>query len=324
MKPVFPYQTLFGDIDLEVASVSVDNASLPYAQISNPERTVALHRSGREKWELARLRLKATLPEAELVAGPWSNVVVMAVISEKATNSRITAKLTPTSDGSWRGEIDLIRDRHLNRAVLGLTVVGTINGVSGRIIGTTDRDWYIDIAASTPTRQRELEIVEVDFREGPLEWLRTYKESPWIVETVGQTPTVYLNTTAVEGLVEALHGTGGTAAEKMYRELASSQIAQDAWTAMFHAAVSDLDVDGDGTPIMPSGWRESVLRTMLPDVLPNRQLTDALYEINNRRTEGYGWSELQTSVQYAAGRRSQIAKRLTNAVRSISGEGARR
>ncbi|WP_181773447.1 hypothetical protein [Amycolatopsis pittospori] len=317
MKAAFPYPTLFGDVSLDVTAVSVDGTALPYSHVSKIEQTVALHQTGREKWEIATLHLAAKLPEDELSEGPWVDPVCLAVLTEKATNARSTTRLTRARDGSWHGSIDLARARHLNRASLALTVVAGLDDVTGRFIGTSEKPWFVDLKVSTPVRQRDIEIVEIDFREGPYEWLRPFKESPWIIETSGDIPTVYLNTGAVEGLVDALHGAGGGADEKMLRELTASQIAQDAWTAMFHTAISDLDIDEDGTPQMPAGWREAVVRMMLPDVLPGRQLTDALYDINERRTKGFGWSELQTSVQHAAGRRSQITKKLTNAVRSV-------
>lgn len=317
MRAAFPYPTLFGDVSLDVTAVSVDGAELPYSHVSKVEQTVALHRTGREEWEVATLHLAAKLPEAELSEGPWVDPVCLAVLTEKATNARSTTRLTRSPDGSWRGSIELAHARHLNRASLGLTVVATLDDMAGRFIGAAEKDWFVDLKVTTPVRQRDIEIVEIDFREGPHEWLHPFKESPWIVETTGDIPTVYLNTSAVEGLIDALHGTGGSPEEKMLREMTASQVAQDAWTAMFHTAISDLDLDEDGTPRMPAGWREAVVRMMLPDVLPGRQLTDALFDINERRTKGFGWSELQTSVQYAAGRRSQITKKLTNAVRSV-------
>lgn len=318
MRAAFPYPTLFGDVTLEVMSVEVDGAPLPYSHVSKAEQTVALQQTGRDKWDVATLHLKATLPESELAQGPWTDPVCLAVLTEKTTNARTTARLARVQDGSWQGRIRLVRDQHLNRASLGLTIAATLDDLPGRIIGEVKRTWYVDLNVTTPVRQRDIEIVEIDFREGELEWLRPFRESAWVVETTGEIPTVYLNTSAVEGLVEVLHGSGGSAEEKLLREMASSQIAQDAWTAMFHTAISDLDVDEDGTPQMPVGWREPVLQMMLPDVLPGRQLTDALFDINERRTKGFGWSELQTSVQHAAGRRSQIVKKLTNAVRSVN------
>jgi hypothetical protein len=317
VKSVFPYPTLFGDIGFDVASVTVDGTPLPYAQVSSAERTVALHRAGREHWTQATLRLKAQLPEPELAEGPWTDVTCLAVLTEKATNARTTARLTRTFDGDWHGTIDLFKDHHLRRATLTLHVVGTVDGVAGRLIGSAEQDWYLDLRESTPVRRREIEIVEVDFRDGPHDWLRPFQESPWIVETSADTPTIYLNTTAVEGLMEVLGAKGGSTAERILRDMTASQIAQDAWTAMFHTAISDLDVDVDGTPVMPTGWREGVVRMMLPDVLPGRQLTDALYDINERRTKGFGWSQLQTAIQYAAGKRSRVSKKLTNAVRTV-------
>ncbi|MEU8538567.1 hypothetical protein AB0C52_00975 [Streptomyces sp. NPDC048717] len=318
MKSVYPYATLFGDIDLDVVEVSVDGtAALPYSHVSRPERTVALHQAGRRNWEYCTLRLRATLPEAEIDDGAWTDLVCLAALTEKATNARSTARLKKSADGTWRGSIDLHRGRHLTRAALSLTAVATVDGVAGRIIGTTERDWYLDLESAVPVRQREIEIVQEDFREGPVEWLRPYKDSPWIVETTGDVPTVYLNTASVDGLIDLLDGSGGGPAEKMLRDLTAGRIAQDAWTAMFHTAVADLDTDEDGTPVMPTGWREAVLRTMLPDVLPGRRLTDALYDIEERRTKGFGWAELQTSIQYAAGKRTRLAKKLTDAVRAV-------
>ncbi|MEU3820566.1 hypothetical protein AB0E74_13230 [Streptomyces sp. NPDC030392] len=317
MTQVFPYPTLFGDIELDVAGVTVDGAGLPFTQISRAERTIALHQSGRERWHRATVRLRATLPDPELAQGPWSDVVCLAVLSEKATNTRVTARLDRAADGTWTGAVDVDRSVHHARATLGLTVVATVDGVRGRVIGTVEVPWFVDVQAAVPVRRREIEIVEIDFREGPLEWLRPFKDVPWLVETTGDVPTVYLNLSAVEGLVEILGGAGGTPAEKLIRDLTAGQIAQDAWTAMFHTAIADLDVDEDGSPVLPTGWRESVLRAMLPDVVPKRRLEDALYDINERRTQGFGWSELQTGIQYAAAKRSRVAKQLTSAVRSI-------
>lgn len=317
MKSAYPYPTLFGDISAEVASVSVDGADLPYSCISRPEQTVALHLAGRERWSQATLRLEAGLPEQELAEGPWSGVRCVAVLSEKATNARTATELTHSADGRWRGSIELARSFFRTRATLILMAVGTVEGVPGRIIGTTARPWYIDLMAAVPVRQHEININEIDFRSGELEWLRPYADSPWIVETAGEQPTVHLNTGAIEGLVDVLHGKGGPIAERMLAEMTASQIAQDAWIALFHAAASGLETDEDGTPVMPEGWRESVLRMMLPDVLPGRSLGDALHEIDQRR-QGVGWAELQTNIQYAAGKRSRIARKLTDAVRSVN------
>jgi hypothetical protein len=316
VKPVFPYSTLLGDVLCDVVSVRVDGRPLPYTKVSPAERVVALHESGRAGWEEAVIDLRATLPEEELRGGSWQDTTCLAVLSEKATNARTTVRLQPGANGTRTGSITLSRASHLRRATLSVLVVATVDGVPGRLVGSTEQDWYVDLREATPVRQRDVEIVEVDFREEPPTWLRQFEDAAWVVETSDDMPRVYLNTSAVEGLMAVMRSTGGSAAERVIRELTVSQTAQDAWTAMFHTAISDLDVDEDGTPVMPTGWREAVLRAMLPDVLPGREPTDALFEINERRTKGFGWSELQTYIQYAAGHRAKITKKLTTAVRT--------
>lgn len=323
MKPVVSYPTLLGEVDLDVVSATVDEEVLHYGRISRPERTIALHDTERGAWGTARLNVKATVPDRELAEGDWTDVTCLAVLTDRTTNARTTALLTRGPSNEWTGTIDLSRARHARRANLALAVSAEVEGVAGRIIGGTDQDWYVDLTAAKPIRQRDVDVAEEDFRDGPITWLKPYKDSAWIVDTSADRPRVHLNTTAVEGLVELLNSSGGSGEEKLLREMTASQIAQDAWTAMFHSAVSNLDKDEDGTPQMPGGWRDAVLKAMLPDVLPDRQLTDALYEIERRRNDGVGWSEIQTRIQYAAGRRSRLARKLTVAVRSIHQSGTR-
>jgi hypothetical protein len=318
MRPAFPYPTLFGDVDLEVTAVSVDGLDLPYARISRPERTVALGGAGRADWETAVLRLQATVPEEELLEPKWSDPSCVAILTEAQTNTRTTAILRRASTGVWAGSLDLVAANHVSRARLSLAVVGTVDGIGGRVIGSTERDWYIDLRSQRPIRQHDIQIVEEDFADGPQEWLRPFRDAPWLVDTGGDVPTVYLNTGAVEGLRTILSGTGGSPAEKMLRELTISQIAQSAWSGMFQTATEGLETDEDGTPMMPGGWRGRVLQMMLPDVFPKLQAADALYEIRERRRKDYGWAELQAGIQYAAVRRSQVKRMLTAAVRSTA------
>jgi hypothetical protein len=103
------------------------------------------------------------------------------------------------------------------------------------------------------------------------------------------------------------------------RGVLAAQIATEAWTAMFHAAVGDVELDDD-TPQWPSGWKDGVLRSMLPDVLPELSPADALLEIHLRRTEG-GWQDLQPRIQYAAARRAKVSRNLGNGLRALNQSG---
>jgi hypothetical protein len=253
----------------------------------------------------------------ELADGPWSGVTCVAVLTEGATNTRLVSRLERRRDDRyWRGEIRVRRSAHLARAVLDVSVVGSHGGVDGRVIGTGDMPWVVDPLARTPTRQREVEVREEDFRDGPLEWLRPYKDAPWLIDTAGDMPAVLLNT-SFEGLVELLNGARGPL-EKATATLVASQIAAEAWAAMFHSALGELECDEDGAPQLPGGWQESVLRIMLPEVFPGLHLADALVEAHTRRIEGHGWAEIQSRVQFAAGQRGQVPRNLTTAIRAVT------
>nr|WP_202451615.1 hypothetical protein [Streptomyces sp. SID4948] len=304
---------------------SIDGRALQLPLISQQERVVALHEVERDDWNEGILEIEVTLPLAELADGPWASVACVAVLTEGATNVRVVTRLERGRDEKvWRGEVRVQRCMHLARATLDVSVVGSHSGVDGRTIGVGEKPWFIEFLSPTPVRQREIEIIEEDFRDGGQEWLRPFKEAPWLVETAGDTPTVLLNT-SFEGLADLLKRPRGPL-EKAAAGMVAAQIAADAWTAMFHSALGELEFDEDGTPRLPGGWRESVLRAMLPDVFPGRPLTDALLEARNRRSEGRTWAELQPQIQFAASRRALVPKNLTAAIRAVarSQEGATR
>lgn len=316
MNVVFPYPTLVGDVGFEVTSAKLDGRSLPLAMISRDQRAVALHEAERSKWDEARLDLKAKLPDKELAGGPYADVACIAVLTESLTNARTVARLTPVEGGVWSGNLVFSRDVHCVRATLTVVVVATVDGEAGRLIGTANEVWSVELNERVPARKQELNIQEVDFRSDAPEWLRQFQDAPWIVEPSGDIPTVYLNA-GFEGLTTFLGGSG-TPAEKAVRGMLAAQIATEAWTAMFHAAVGDLEWDeGRTTPQWPAGWKDGVLRSMLPDVLPELSVADALLEIHLRRTEG-GWQELQPRIQYAAARRAKAGRNIGNGLRAMS------
>ncbi|MFD0373841.1 hypothetical protein [Streptomyces sp. NPDC127112] len=317
MTTVYPYPTLVGKIDVTVRRAGIDGIPLQLSLVSQRERVVAFHQVERDDWVEGFLELEVSVPNDELADGPWAGVTCVAVLTEGATNTRVVSRLQrDRGERHWRGEVRIRRSEHTSRALLDVSVVGSHGGVDGRIIGTCDTPWVIDFLARTTTRQREMEIVEEDFRDGPQEWLRSFKDAPWFVDTTGEMPTVLLNT-SFEGFVDLLGGARGPL-EKATAGLVAAQIAGEVWTAMFQAALGDVEPDENGAPTLPGGWREAVLRTMLPDVLPDRPMSDALAEAYGRRKEGVGWAELLPRIQYAASRRAQLPKNLTSAIRAVS------
>ncbi|WP_406427379.1 hypothetical protein OHA59_17065 [Streptomyces sp. NBC_01589] len=319
---VYPYKRLPGVVSLRVTAVELRGPGdlrepLDTSAFSAVEQVVAPGVAERDDWESVRLKLSATVPgRATESDGPWSDVAVVAVLSEGATNTRITAPLKPDADGGrqWTGHLDLWRADHLDRGTMSLHVVATVDGVPGREIATSDKDWIIDLKADAPLRERELEVVEVGFRQGP-EWLRSFREVPWIVDTSGDLPIVHINTD-FEGVADLVGG-NSTSVDNLVRDLLIAQMCTDVWTAVFHTAIGDLEIEDDGTPLFPRDWRGEVLREMLPDVVPDRPLEESLREVHRRRTGTSGWTDLQPRIHYAATRRAEVPKALTATIRGL-------
>ncbi|MHB9861466.1 hypothetical protein [Streptomyces sp. YIM S03343] len=319
---VFPYERLRGTVSLRVDAASVkaleqSRERLDSRARSVVERVVVLGLADTEDWETATLTVSATIPsKATEPDGPWSDVVVVAVLTDRTTNTRVTVKLAPEAEGGreWRGDLHVLRTDLFDRATLTVQVVATVDGVQGRIIAEAADDWIVDARSDTPAREQSFDIKEVGFAKGP-GWLRKFTDAPWIVNASGMLPTVHINTDFA-GITDVL-GAEGRGPEALVNEMMVSQMAADVWIAVFHSAVGDLEMEDDGTPLFPHGWQGEVLREMLPDVVPDRTLEDALREVHRRRTGPTGWTELQPRIQYAAMRRADLPRALSDTVRSL-------
>jgi hypothetical protein len=319
---VYPYRRLPGVVALRVTAVELRGPGevrepLDTTAFSAVEQVVAPGVTGRDDWESVRLTVSATVPgRATDPEGPWSDVAVVAVLVEGTTNTRSTVRLEPRADGGreWTGRLDLWRVDHLDRATMSVQVVAMVDGVPGRVIAASEKDWIIDLKADAPLRERELDVAEVGFREGP-EWLRPFRDVPWIVDTSGDLPAVHVNTD-FEGITDLVGG-NGSSVESLVRDLLIAQMCTDVWTAVFHTAIGDLEIEDDGTPLFPHDWRGEVLREMLPDVVPDRPLEEALREVHRRRTGTSGWTDLQPRIHYAATRRADVPKALTATIRGL-------
>ncbi|MFI8945049.1 hypothetical protein ACIGO6_00820 [Streptomyces sp. NPDC053750] len=320
---VFPYPRLRGTVSLRVDAARVKAPEQPREHLDSRarsvvERAVALGLAETEDWETATLTVSATIPsKATDPAGPWSDVLVVAVLTDRTTNTRVTSALGPETEGGceWRGELQVLRADIYDRATLTVQVIATVDGVPGRIIAEADDDWVVDAKSDTPTREQSFDIKEVGFAKGP-QWLRTFIDAPWIVNASGVLPTVHINTD-FEGMTDVL-GAEGSGPEGLVNELMVSQMAADVWIAVFHSAIGDLEIEDDGTPLFPHGWQGEVLREMLPDVVPDRSLEDALREVHRRRVGATGWTELQPRIQYAAMRRAEVPRALSETVRGLN------
>ena len=323
MKFFYPYKRLNRPVALRVTSASLKLPSgvrdhLDTSAYSTPRRTVALGVAQHDDWVSARIGLSATLPPgAADPDAPWSDLRVLAVLTDSDTKVRTSIELRQDAPDSkeWSGEIEMLRDDHVGRAELMVYAVATVDGVRGRSVTETDVHWTVDVTAEEPLDGLRLDVKQASFSKSTREWLRPYAEAPWVVDASGRLPLVMINTD-VEGFSDLLGGeTGGM--ENKVHELLVSQMATDVWTAVFHSAVGDLEVEPDGSPVFPTDWRGEVLREMLPDVVLGLRVEEGLRRVHRRRTGDAGWVELQTRIHFAAVRRAGANKALATVLRAL-------
>jgi hypothetical protein len=320
---IYPYKRLNRPITLRVTSVSLKlfdgtRDRLETTAYSTQQQVVALGIAGHTDWLTATIGLSATLPPgANAPDAAWSDLRVLAVLTDGETNVRTSVDLTrDAEDGrDWSGTLELLRDNHLSRASLAVYAVGTVDGVEGRSIAETDRNWIIDTASEEPVRGLQLDVQKASFSKSAREWLHAYADVPWVVDTSARVPTVFVNTD-VEGFLGLLDSSGSGVDSKV-RDLLVAQMATDVWTAVFHGAIGDLEVEPGGGPVFPTDWQGEVLREMLPDVVPGVHVEEALRQVHRRRTGESGWTELQTRIHYAAARRADATKALAYAIRGL-------
>ncbi|MFJ6619272.1 hypothetical protein ACIQOW_17030 [Kitasatospora sp. NPDC091335] len=323
---VYPYRRLTGNVSWRVDSAQLKAEGEPWEDVeskylSTVERVVALGSDeDRPDWIEARLRLSVDLPaKAVDPSGPWEDVKVVAILSERATNTRTAVDFSSVSENGQKrtAELYLYRCDLLDRASLAVHVVATVDGVPGRVIATSDVEWFVDVAEAVPSLARELDVKMVRFGSGASR-LQRFKESPWLVDTTGRIPAVRVNTD-FDGLGDLIGADGGSGPEKTVRELLLAQMCSEVWTAVFHSAVGDLEVEEDGTPVFPHGWQGEVLREMLPDVYADRDPEAALRAVHTARTgvSAAGWGELQARIHYAASRRAGVPRTLSTTIHDL-------
>ncbi|WP_438487271.1 hypothetical protein [Streptomyces sp. S186] len=313
MKAIFPYSVLTGDVDLAVDRVFVDNTPRRWDSVSDQEHVIALHEV-KGDWNEIRVKVTVTADGAELTGGPWNAVACVAVVRNRRTKIRHTFPLQPDGSGRWTGQVELRRGEHIGRCEIDAWIVAEVGGEYGRLIGRAKDVWHADFEALAPTRQRSIKMVWKDFTDEANPDLNDFRDDPWLLDGQADEPVLYLNS-AVEGL-RAVLDKAVAPEQKVVREIMASQIAAEAWVAMFNAATYAVETE-DGEAQWPGGWHEDVLRRMLPDMFPDRAPGEALAELVERRTEGEGGGDLQRRLMHTATLQSRKPKAVTNALKTL-------
>lgn len=321
MKRLVPYTTLRrsdGVTSLELHAARVDDDPLPVSLVNRSERVVAVHGVGYADWRSARLSMRMHVP---VVPNPeargWRDVRAAVAVGNRSSNIRAVTPLFQESDGLWTGDVRIDRDEHKGRTQLTGLVTATVDGVPGRLIGGSEEAWTVDVDSRTAHREQDMRVVEADFGDEAHPHLNAYRHNEWTVDAAGEVPTIYLNT-AVEGIARLLTRTDRMApAESALRKVLSAKLGTEVWMTLFYGAVDEIRVEDD-TPQWPGGWRDATLRSMLPDVFPDRSPEDALRELVGRRHGDVDGRDMHARVLFAAGRQARSARSLGEAVREVT------
>lgn len=312
MRMAFPYPILGGDVALMVNEVWVDNIKLNLNLVSDSERAIALHSIKRE-WDEIKVKVSVTTDADELASDVWESPTCIATVRNRRTNVRLSFPLACEGEGRWGGEVELRRGEHIDRCEIDALIVARVEGVEGRLIGRAESRWSADFQAKQPVRQRSIKMVWKDFPDHPA--LREFRDDPWILDAEQNEPILYLNS-SVEGFRAVLEN-ASSAERKLVREVMATQIAAEAWTAMFNAALYASAVN-DGEPEWPGGWHEEILRRMLPDFFPDISPNEALVELVGRRATGESASDLHARLMHSATLHSRKQKTVASAARTLA------
>ncbi|MFD7444623.1 hypothetical protein [Streptomyces sp. NPDC059909] len=326
MKQLVPYQQLRrsdGAVTLEVLGGRVDEDALPLELVNRQKRLVAVHGLGYADWHTARVDVRMRVPEVgDAPDRGWCDIQASVAIANRASNVRSVTRLRSEAPGVWVGTVRIDRDDHLGRMQLTGLVTATADDIPGRLIGTVDEGWTVDVDARTAHSEQDIRLVEVDFasREAPPH-LHDFRQDEWTVDASGEVPTVYINK-GIEGVARLISAGSRdmSPVERALQKALAAKLGTEVWVTLFNSAADEVRSEGS-EPQWPGGWRDNVLKRMLPDVCPDRSPQDALRELVSRRLEG-GGSELHARVLHAAGRQSRSARSLGEAMReTMKGSG---
>ncbi|MGV0646749.1 hypothetical protein ABQE44_25525 [Mycolicibacterium sp. XJ2546] len=322
MKELYPYQTLFGDVIVQVRRVAIDDVPVR-ARIEPDSQTIDLTRVERADWERASFEVVVTAPASEIDGLP--NATAIAILECGPANTRVAFELEPEHPtvGRWTGEVTLERDYWFGLAELRCGVAATVDGVPGRIVGWAST-WNLafDDLPDRPTVGGAIRITWLDFTNpGDRPYLRQHADKYFYISVDPHEPQLFLNK-GFSGL-DALLGDRPRRgpADRALHDQTRASIADKTWTALFNAALDFVDVDDEEIPQWPDvEWQRVVLESLLASMYPDASLDEALSNAYVARHTKDAGGALQELLAPAASAQARAPRLLRDGIRLLSNE----
>lgn len=328
MKALYPYPTLFGDVVVEVASVTIDDVPVK-GRIDPDGRVIDLAGVERANWERATVEIVVTAPATEVADLTGSRAVAVAECGP--ANNRTSITLTPDEPaaGRWTGEIVLDREYWFGMAELRCGVTASVEGVKDRIVGWAG-SWTLafDDLPNRPSIGGAIRITWLDFDDpGERAYLRRYSDKYFYISVDPHEPHLFLNK-GFEGL-DALLGDRPRRrpADRALHDQTRASIADKTWTALFNAALDFVEVDDDDdddgahVPQWPDvEWQRVVLESLLASMYPDDSPEEALANAYAARHSKDAGGSLQELLAPAASTHARAPRLLRDGIRLLSNE----
>lgn len=322
MKELYPYETLFGDVIVEIRRVAIDDVPVK-GRVDPDGRIVDLTGVERADWERASFEVVVTAPASEVA--DLADATAAAIVQSGPANNRIMFQLEPEHPtvGRWTGEITLEREYWFGVAELRCGITATVDGVAKRIVGWAE-SWTLafDDLPDRPTIGGAIRITWLDFANpGDRAYLRRHSDKYFYISVDPHEPQLFLNK-GFAGL-DALLGDRPRRrpADRALHDQTRASIADKTWTALFNAALDFVEVDDDEAPQWPDvEWQRVVLESLLASMYPDESLDEALVNAYVARHTRDAGGALQELLAPAASTQARAPRLLRDGIRLLSSD----
>lgn len=173
------------------------------------------------------------------------------------------------------------------------------------------RGWELRTEPAKPPSGKHLDVRYASFSEERA--LARHAGDVYHLEVEAELPILWLNRDH-EAVAAVLDDKGTTGRRARLREVAFDLVSGPVWTQLFFAAASHVDEEGASR----HEWEESVLRELLPRVVPARDHKSRVLELSRMLREGEHVA-LLSRLDHALQRRLDLARHLEALIREVLG-----
>jgi hypothetical protein len=272
---IFPYATLDEKVELEFFDPSVDGHRGEGVAIR--ERAVDVYDLG--FWNDVTLKARVRV-DAEALDAVATAPRVVVTVHCGFTNLRHAVVLERDGGrgGSFTGEVMLERELLATRAEVHAVVAGVVDGVADRYVGESAVHTVNLQPPRSPDITGDLDVQWRDFTAEPALAPELHDQASYLeLEPVGkQAPVLWLNTNVSELPRLLDERSGRTPLERALRDVVFDTIAASALQTMLHSAIAGARSADAAGGEWPDGWRQDVLRALLPLMAPELDVEQAL------------------------------------------------